>query len=191
MTSSPFPLLVLFIVTLIYSPLLYYLSNKPLALKQQNAFTHHAAKSLGKNLSTHHQKNPKAGAGGRIRRQSAWMGASLPCDVALWKKTGFLAPFGERSESWARKVFPSSFRAVTGEVRTGGARVPPHPRTRAAVLLDPAEADTPCSPPGAPALPCFMWGSGIMPGHGDQHHPRCLENIFPISRFDSPGPWGN
>lgn len=192
MTSSPFPLLVLFIVTLIYSPLLYYLSNKPLALRQQDAFTHHSAKSPEKKPSTHHQKNPKAGAGGRVRRQSAWAGASLSCDVAFWEKREDFCPLLEKGVRIGQGRCPlgpsEQWLEETGPVVPGS---PPHPRMRATVLLDPAEADTPCFPPGAPALPCFTWDSGIMPGDGDQHHPRCLENTFPSSMFISPGPWGN
>lgn len=106
MTSSPFPLLVLFIVTLIYSPLLYYLSNEPLALRQQDAFTHHAAKSSEKKPSTHHQKNLKAGAGGRARRQSAWAGASLSCDVAFWKKTEDFCSFWRKERELGKEDVP-------------------------------------------------------------------------------------
>lgn len=147
-------------------------------------------KVLKKKTSTHHQKNLKAGAGGRARRQSAWAGASLSCDVAFWKKTEdfwFLLEKGVRTGQGRCPLLPSE-QWLEGS----GPMVPgPHPRTRATVFLGPAEADTPCFPPGAPALPCFTWSSGIMPGYGDQHHLRCLENIFPTSRFGSPVPWGN
>lgn len=51
----------------------------------------------------------------------------------------------------------------TGPVVPGS---PPHASMGAAVLLDPAEAGT-LAPPGPPALPQFMWGSGIMPTGGD------------------------
>lgn len=167
MTSSPFPLLVLFIVTLIYSPLLYYLSNKPLALRQQDAFTHHAAKSSEKKPSTHHQKNPRAGAGGRVRRQSAWAGASLSCDVAFWKKREdfwLLLEKGVRTGQRRCPLAPSEqWLEGTGPVVPG---TPPHPRM-ATVLLDPAEADTPCFPRSpSPAVPHMgqwyhakRWGS--------------------------------
>lgn len=140
------------------------------------------------------KKTPKSGGRRQGKAAERW-GQEHHCPVVYvsGENERIWAPFGEKSENRAREMFPSSFRAVAGGDRTSGARVPSSPQDGAAVLLDPAEAGTPCSPrtPSPASLYVGQWYNASRWGSGSSTHPKHLENTFPKSRFGSPVLWGN
>lgn len=132
------------------------------------------------------KKTLKAGVGGRERQQSAG-GRSI---AVLWhrfleKMRGFGLLLGKRVRiGQGRCPLPPSEQG-TGPAVPG---CPPHARTGATVLLDPAQAGTPCFPrtPSPALLYMGQWYNASRWESGSSSQPKHLENIFQRAGLAAP-----
>lgn len=133
------------------------------------------------------KKNLKAGVGGRERQQSAG-GRSI---AVLWhrfleKMRGFGLLLGKRVRiGQGRCPLPPSEQWLEG---TGPAvpGCPPHARMGATVLLDPAQAGTPCFPRTPSPATLGQWYNASGWESGSSSQPKHLENIFQRAGLAAP-----